>query len=206
MLAVLAGLLVLGGSERTVIAAPARITGTAHAYLRSGPGAEYPPIGTMTEGEAVDALETSGLWTKIETSSGKIGYIFHAYVTPAAPVPAEPPVARAAPVAPSAVEAPTAVATPTVEISADLAALKAEIAALKEKVKERPQEEATEARAEIGAPATPSPLPGVGGLGPASEPSVGALAVGLVAFILGCFAGSALTRRRSRTHRSRLRF
>ncbi len=189
---------------REAVATPGKITGTAHAYLRSGPGAEYHPIGTMTEGEAVDVLETSGLWTKIETTAGKIGYIFHFYVTTAAAVPTEPPVARAAPEPTPAPEAPPATVPPAEgELSADLADLKAEIADLKEKVKERAAEE--EATTLQGLE-SPTPQTSSGGLAPASEPSVGALAVGLVAFILGCFAGSALTRRRSRTHRSRLRF
>jgi hypothetical protein len=131
--------------------------------------------------------------------------VYHTYVVIGDAEPA-PPVEPGL----SSPEPPPAAPSPpdTAEVSAELAELRAQIADLKDKVSERVDQGAAQAAPGSLAPVATA-APGVvssTSSDPAPPPSVGSLAVGLVAFILGCFTGAALTRRRGRTQRSRLRF
>lgn len=49
-------------------------------YLRSGPGREYGDRGTVHDGDRITVLSYGSVWSKIETQSGKVGYIKNLYI------------------------------------------------------------------------------------------------------------------------------
>jgi uncharacterized protein YgiM (DUF1202 family) len=63
-------------------AAQAEIVGIPKIYLRAGPSADEPPLAILSAGDVVDVVDIEGSWTKVHTTDGKIGYIYHRYVTP----------------------------------------------------------------------------------------------------------------------------
>lgn len=214
-----------------LLAAPAEIAGIERVYLRAGPGSEQSVIATLSAGDAVNILDIEGSWTKVETRDGRVGFVYHRYVVPkvAAPSgkPTTPPsgavrapavsggdATRTAPVAAAeAIKPAPAAVTPAVtpgagmpgsggEIAAEIAGLRAEIADLKQKIQDR----SADLAADRPAPVTPSEAPAAANPGSSREQSVGAVAVALLSLLVGWVLGSAFTRRRSRSQRSRLRF
>ena len=49
-------------------------------YLRSGPGREYSSVGTVRDGDYISVVSYGDIWTKVQTSSGKTGYIKNLYI------------------------------------------------------------------------------------------------------------------------------
>lgn len=48
--------------------------------LRKGPGTEYRSLGTLHDGDHIEVLRYGSVWSKVETDSGKIGYIKNLYI------------------------------------------------------------------------------------------------------------------------------
>lgn len=193
------------------LAAPAKIGGTALVYLRSGPGTSNPPLGVLKAGDAIEALETVGFWTKIRTSGGEVGFVRTSFVVPAEAAGAG---SAAAATVTAAAEAPPTPAEPESaerRLSAEVADLRQEIADLKRQIAERPAEPVENQAGRRSVPPETSPTAALGfdpaaSSPPASEPKVRVLAVALISLVVGWVVGSTFTRRRSRNQRSRLRF
>jgi uncharacterized protein YgiM (DUF1202 family) len=65
-----------------VYAAQAVISGVPKIYLRAGPSADQPSLAILSEGDSVDIIDIEGSWTKVQTTDGKTGYVYHRYVLP----------------------------------------------------------------------------------------------------------------------------
>ena len=212
-------------AEIEALAQQAEIAGIEKVYLRPAPGTDQTPLGVLNAGDRVNILDIEGLWTKVETADGKIGYVYHRYVVPLAeggiPAVAAPrPVVPSAP-AVAAVPAPARIVptplpavplpVPTTPeaakdaVSAELAGLRAELSELKERVQKRAVEtgEAPERSVTVSPlDARPAPSPAA----PASEQGMGVVAVAFVFLVIGWVLGAAFNRRRSKSQRHRLRF
>ena len=166
-LRLLAGLAFLSAAT-TLFAAPAEISGIDKIYLREGPGSEQPAIGVLSAGDPVEILDIEGSWTKVQTSDGKVGYVYHRYVHPRVGEPVAPsgqpkppgtpppssafysprPAVTSPPQAAAVQRPPTAVPqaivaaspSPVPELSAELAVLRAELADLKQKIQQQQTE------------------------------------------------------------------
>jgi len=209
--ALLASLAVLVATELVAIAEPGEISGIDKVYLRSGPGTEGAPLAVLSAGDRVTILGSTGTWTNVQTPDGKVGYVHHRYVVPLTGVAAETVVEGPPPTAPM-VSAPThAAPQPTPEptttsdsdaLSSELAGLQAEVSRLKDEVREYKQRAAEAppvvAVAEPRVTRPPAPTP-------ARDQAVGVLAVAGLSLLVGWFLGSVFSRRRSRSHRPRLR-
>jgi uncharacterized protein YgiM (DUF1202 family) len=186
------------------------IAGIDKVYLRGGPSTEDPPLGVLSAGDRVTILGSAGTWANVQTEDGKIGYVNRRFVQPIAGTAGAEPMAT--PIVPTPVAAPTqTLAAPTPEataategdaLSKELAELRTEVARLREQVRERKQkvaEEPLSAPAEPGAPAV-APTPAS-----SRDQAVGVLAVAGLSLLVGWALGSVFSRRRSRSHRPRLR-
>lgn len=49
--------------------------------LRKGKGTNYAAVAYLTDGQYVSVLEKGSIWSKVETSSGKVGYIKNLYIS-----------------------------------------------------------------------------------------------------------------------------
>ena len=54
--------------------------GDGALYLRSGPGKEYRDVGTVHNGDYITVLSYGSIWSQVQTSGGKIGYIKNLYI------------------------------------------------------------------------------------------------------------------------------
>ena len=97
-------------------------------YLRSGPSTDTAPVTTVRHGDTVTAYETAGEWTRVETATGRQGYLKSKYLVliaeptllPVTPAPTATPTASPSPdpsawatPSPSPTPVPTASATPS---------------------------------------------------------------------------------------------
>ena len=97
-------------------------------YLRSGPSTDTAPVTTVRHGDTVTAYETAGEWTRVETATGRQGYLKSKYLVflaeptllPITPAPTATPTASPSPdpsawatPSPSPTPVPTASATPS---------------------------------------------------------------------------------------------
>ena len=209
--ALLASLAVLVATELVATAEPGEISGIDKVYLRSGPSTEGAPLAVLSAGDRVTILGTTGTWTNIQTPDGKVGYVHHRYVVPLsgvagetaveAQLPTPPPLSAPTPAAVQPNPDPTTTADSDA-LSSELADLQAEVSRLKDQVREYKQrgtEAPLVAAAEPRAPQPVSPPP------PARDQAVGVLAVAGLSLLVGWFLGSVFSRRRSRSHRPRLR-
>jgi len=217
-----AALTVLVTAEIEALAQQAEIAGIEKVYLRPAPGTDQTPIAVLNAGDSVNILDIEGLWTKVETADGKIGYVYHRYVVPLAEggIPAVVP-RPVLPSAPAAVPAPARIVPTSIPavpspvpttpeaardaVSAELAGLRAELSELKEKVQKRAAEtgEAPDRSVTVSPfDARPAPSPAA----PASEQGMGVVAVAFVFLVIGWVLGAAFNRRRSKSQRRRLRF
>jgi uncharacterized protein YgiM (DUF1202 family) len=209
ILALLGVLVSLVATEVPVLAEEGEIGGIEKVYLRGGPSTEEPAVAVLSAGDRVTILGSTGSWANIQTQDGKKGYVNRRYVLPPSTTTAGEPATL--PVAPTLVVAPTQIpAPPTPEatiaaegdaLSNELAELRAEVARLREQVREQKQKAAegsVAAAAEPGAGATPAPAS-------ARDQAVGVLAVAGLSLLVGWALGSVFSRRRSRTYRPRLR-
>ena len=76
----IAAILVVAATR--VFAAQAEISGIERVYLRAGPGSDQPTLGVLSAGDPVDIIDIEGSWTKVQTPDGKVGFVYHRYVTP----------------------------------------------------------------------------------------------------------------------------
>jgi hypothetical protein len=51
------------------------VAGAEHVFIRRGPGTEFPPFATLTEGSSVEVQEMHGEWARVLTASGQSGYV-----------------------------------------------------------------------------------------------------------------------------------
>ena len=63
------------GKSGTVI-----VSGGTTIYLRKGPGRDYDSCGTVSDGQKITVVKRGEIWSKVETSSGKTGYIKNLYI------------------------------------------------------------------------------------------------------------------------------
>ena len=65
--------------------APAETVSLAYASgsirLRKGPGTNYATVGYLKNGNYIDVLSKGSIWSKVQTSSGKVGYIKNLYIS-----------------------------------------------------------------------------------------------------------------------------
>ena len=54
--------------------------GDGSIYLRTGPGREYGSNGTVKDGDYITVLSYGDIWSKVKTSSGRVGYIKNLYI------------------------------------------------------------------------------------------------------------------------------
>jgi uncharacterized protein YgiM (DUF1202 family) len=210
VLVLLASLAVLVATELVALAEPGEISGIDKVYLRSGPSTEGDPLGVLSAGDRVTILGSAGAWTNVQTQNGKVGYVHHRYVVPLTGVDAEtvaelpattpPPVSALSPVAVLPTPEPTT-APASDALSTELANLQVEVSRLKDQVREykqRAAEAPPTAAAQPGAAQPPTPTA-------AGDQAIGVLAVAGLSLLVGWFLGSVFSRRRSRSHRPRLR-
>ena len=211
VLALLASLaMILVVTEFAALAEPGEISGIDKVYLRSGPSTEGNPLGILSAGDRVTILGSAGAWTNVQTPDGKVGYVHHRYVVPvtgvdaetivAAPAPTTPPVSVPSPAAvqptaePTTAPASDALSTELVDLQVEVSRLKDQVREYKQRAAEAPPIAVTQSRA---APPPPSTS--------ARDQAVGVLAVAGLSLLVGWFLGSVFSRRRSRSHRPRLR-
>jgi uncharacterized protein YgiM (DUF1202 family) len=204
ILALLVYLAAFVGTELAALAEQGEIVGIDKVYLRGGPSTEDPALGVLSAGDRVTVLGSVGTWANVETQDGKVGYVNHRYVQPIAGTAG----AVVTPIAPTpaaqTLAAPTPEATAASEgdaLSKELAELRTQVARLREQVREQKQkatEESLAAPAEPGAAVVPTPAS-------ARDQAVGVLAVAALSLLVGWALGSVFSRRRSRSHRPRLR-
>ncbi len=209
LLALLVCLAAFVAAEVAALAEEGEIAGIDKVYLRGGPSTEDPALGVLSAGDRVTILGSAGTWANVQTQDGKIGYVNRRFVQPIAGTAGAEPVVT--PIAPTPVAAPTeTLVAPTPEatasmggdaLSKELAELRAEVARLREQVREQKQKAAEESLAvPAGAGAAVEPAPAS-----ARDQAVGVLAVAGLSLIVGWALGSVFSRRRSRSHRPRLR-
>ena len=51
------------------------ITGADHVFIRRGPGTEFPPFATLSQGATVEIQEMRGEWARVQTVTGQSGYV-----------------------------------------------------------------------------------------------------------------------------------
>jgi SH3 domain-containing protein len=211
---VLGALALLVMTEATSIAEQAEISGTANVYLRSGPGADYPTVGVLNAGDRVTIVGTQGVWTRVATADARVGYLNRRFLTPTTESPEETSSTKDTAVAgpaerPSPAPSPAAEARKP-ELAAEMAALRAEISELKQKIEEQRDQQGSETYPEASttpiARTPPVAIQTTNDPVTAREQGVGVLAVAMLCLIIGWVLGSTFTRRRSRSQRSRLRF
>jgi len=81
-LRLLASLVLLVAAATGAFAAQAEISGIDKIYLRSGPGSEQPAIGILSAGDRSTSSTSKARGRRFRTADGKIGYVYHRYVTP----------------------------------------------------------------------------------------------------------------------------
>jgi hypothetical protein len=200
-------------SGTTAIAEQAEISGTANVYLRSGPSADTPTVGVLSAGDKVTIVDTQGVWARVVTADTRVGYLNRRFLTPTGESP-QAFMARPEEGASELVPPPSPAGEErTPELSAEMAALRAEISELKQKIDERRGEDGSPTRPSVDISTTPvarTPLVAIDTRNApataAGEQGVGVLAVAMLCLIIGWVLGSTFTRRRSRSQRSRLRF
>jgi len=50
-------------------------------HLRKGPGTNYGSNGYVKDGDYIDVISKGSVWSKVETSSGRVGYIKNLYIS-----------------------------------------------------------------------------------------------------------------------------
>ncbi|HXQ21542.1 MAG TPA: SH3 domain-containing protein [Candidatus Acidoferrales bacterium] len=128
------------------------VTGAKRVFVRRGPGLEFQPFATLTNGTTVDVQEMQGEWARITTVGGQVGYVNSTFLS----LPAEAERQSATPAAP-----PPPGTAPVRSEAAPLHAVNERNKALEAEVRSLQQElEAQKSRAEatpVAAPAATTP-------------------------------------------------
>jgi uncharacterized protein YraI len=128
------------------------VTGAPRVFVRRGPGTQFPPFATLTEGSTVEVQGMRGEWARVSTASGQLGYVKSNFLA----LPGERRAARQ-PARQSAVPAATPIHTPAAEARASEALPSSEQnKALAEEVEQLKRDLAAE-RARSGAQPTAAP-------------------------------------------------
>jgi hypothetical protein len=142
----LAGVLLLCTTVNSAWAqgTPAVVTGAPRVFVRRGPGTEFPPFATLTEGSKVEVQEMEGEWSRVVISSGQVGYIHTNFLG----LPSEAggrPTADVTPrptATPRPLQSSTAPQTPLAErnkaLEAEVSSLQQELATLRHRLAEVP--------------------------------------------------------------------
>lgn len=56
------------------------VSGGTTIFLRKGPGRSYDSCGTVSDGQKITVIKRGEIWSKVETASGKTGYIKNLYI------------------------------------------------------------------------------------------------------------------------------
>ncbi len=150
------------------------VTGSEHLLLRRGPGAQFAPFATLTNGTTVEVQELQGKWARVVTAGGQVGYVKSNYLALHGEKPRHTPARSVTAATPARSHTPAHSVTPAAPAATpDRAAL----AALEERNRELEAEiqrlRDDLAAAEAGAAATPGPvvtLAPAAGTPAASEP------------------------------------
>ena len=125
------------------------VAGGAHVFIRRGPGTEFPPFATLTEGSSVEIQEMHGEWARVLTASGQSGYVKSNFLSlpgeHRAPPAAAPPrtVPPAATPARSEAAAVHQLTEENTSLTAQIGQLQEELAALKARAEVTPASVAT---------------------------------------------------------------
>jgi hypothetical protein len=132
------------------------VAGAEQVFIRRGPGIEFPPFATLTEGSSVEIQEMHGEWARVLTASGQSGYVKSNFLAlpgeHRAPPTATPP--RAAPLAATPDRSEAAVRQLTEEnksLTAQIGQLQEELAASKARAEATPVSVPTAAPADVDA-------------------------------------------------------
>jgi len=217
VLALLAGLAVVVATELAALAEDGEISGIDRVYLRSGPSTDGAPLGVLSAGDRVTILGNAGAWTNVQTADGKVGYVHHRYVVPVtvsasesvteiqAQAPTPPPASAPTPAEAQPTPEPTTTSASDA-LSSELANLQAEVSQLKDQVREYKERVAEAPPVPGSVPRATEPRTGPSPTAPsARDQAVGVLGVAGLSLLVGWFLGSVFSRRRSRSHRPRLR-
>lgn len=126
------------------------VTGADRVFIRRGPGTEFPPFATLTEGSTVEVQEMQGEWSRVRTASGQVGYVHSNFLAlpseAGAKAPTEAPRAHptVAPTSPrptahSDSAALSALTDKNKALEAQLSALQDELTALKSRAAQPPE-------------------------------------------------------------------
>jgi len=93
----------------------ATVTGADKLVVRRGPGKQFPPFASLTEGSKVEVEQVEGEWARIVTGSGQRGYVHSNFLSisgPAEPAAAPATAPPAEPTAERVASEPTATRAP----------------------------------------------------------------------------------------------
>ena len=78
ILAILVAVLLLASAS--ALAATVTHANGGTIYLRTGPGTEYKPNGTVSDGNYIEIVKNGSVWTKVRTGDGRTGNIKNLYL------------------------------------------------------------------------------------------------------------------------------
>jgi SH3-like domain-containing protein len=133
------------------------VAGAEHVFIRRGPGTEFPPFATLTEGSSVEIQGMHGEWARVLTASGQSGYVRSNFLAlpgeHRAPPAVTPP--RAAPAAATPARSEAAAVRQLTEenksLTAQIGQLQEELAASKARAEATPVSVPTTAPADVDA-------------------------------------------------------
>jgi hypothetical protein len=136
------------------------VAGAAHVFIRRGPGTEFPPFATLTEGSSVEIQEMHGEWARVLTASGQSGYVNSNFLAIPGEHRAPPAPARAVPPAAAPAHAVPPGATPARSEAAAVRQLTEENKGLTAQIAQLQEELATlKARSEVAPSSVPTAAP-----------------------------------------------
>jgi hypothetical protein len=93
----------------------ATVVGANRLVVRRGPGKQFPPFASLTEGSKVEVEEVKGEWARIVTGNGQRGYVHSNFLSIAGELPAATPAAGEAAAEPARAAAEPPVSRPGVD-------------------------------------------------------------------------------------------
>ena len=56
------------------------VNGISKLFVRRGPGMQFPPFASLSEGSIVEIQDVDGTWARINTANGQVGYVQRRYL------------------------------------------------------------------------------------------------------------------------------